>query len=184
VIGPTLVEKIVAVHGALDAAGVPHAFGGALALAYHTNEVRATKDIDVNVFAGREHAEQVLEALPEGVASTIADVARIRRDGQVRVWWAETPVDLFFDQHDVHRQAADHTLTVPFADTELPVLGSTELTVFKMMYSRPQDWVDVEAMLDARTVDAESVRATYGRIMGADDPALERFDELARGYAA
>ena len=32
----TLTERIVALHAALDTAGVPHAFGGALALAWCT----------------------------------------------------------------------------------------------------------------------------------------------------
>jgi hypothetical protein len=31
---PSLADKIVAVHRALDAADLPHAFGGALALAW------------------------------------------------------------------------------------------------------------------------------------------------------
>ena len=180
----SLVERIVAVHQALDGAGVPHAFGGALSLAYHTNEVRATKDIDVNVFVSPQDAERVLAALPDGVVSGERDVHAILRDGQVRVWWDETPLDLFFDLHRVHHQAAEHARIVPFADTELPVLGSTELTVFKMMFSRPKDWVDIEAMLEAGSVDTLAVDAAFGGIAGPDDEALVRFHDLARGYSA
>jgi hypothetical protein len=44
---PSLPEKILAIERALT--DVPHAFGGALALAYHA-EPRATIDIDLNVF--------------------------------------------------------------------------------------------------------------------------------------
>jgi hypothetical protein len=43
----SLPEKVVAIDRALD--DVPHAFGGALALAYYA-EPRATVDIDLNVF--------------------------------------------------------------------------------------------------------------------------------------
>jgi hypothetical protein len=32
----TLGEKVVELHEQLEAAGIPHAFGGALALAYYT----------------------------------------------------------------------------------------------------------------------------------------------------
>ena len=45
--GLTLAQRILALEDAL--AGVPHAFGGALALAYYA-EPRTTVDIDLNVF--------------------------------------------------------------------------------------------------------------------------------------
>ncbi len=180
----SLVERILAVHDALDAAGIRHAFGGALSLAYYTNEVRATKDIDINVFVAPEDAGRVLEALPAGVISTDRDLDAIRRDGQVRLWWDETPLDLFFDLHEIHRQAAEHARTVPFANAEIAVLGSTELTVFKMMFSRSKDWVDIETMLDAGTVDVVAVSAAYSRIMGADDERLVRLHDLASRHNA
>jgi len=63
-----LAEKIIAVDAALDAASLPHAFGGALALAWCTGRARGTIDIDVNVFVPGERAAEVLSALPTGVA--------------------------------------------------------------------------------------------------------------------
>ena len=175
----SLVERIVAIDGALDARGVPHAFGGALALAYYTNEVRATKDIDVNVFVPPAKVEEIFDALPDGVASGPADVDAVHRDGQVRLWWDDTPVDLFFDLDAVHVQAAEHSHDVPFARTQIRILGSTELTVFKMLFSRSQDWVDIEAMLEAGSIDVAAAEATYSRITGADAPALVRLRQLA-----
>ena len=57
----TLTERIVALHAALHGADIPHAFGGALALAFCTAEPRGTQDIDVNVFLSNhpfhDHAE-------------------------------------------------------------------------------------------------------------------------------
>ena len=46
----TFAQTVLAVHDHLIGAGVEHAFGGALALAYYA-EPRATADVDVNVFA-------------------------------------------------------------------------------------------------------------------------------------
>ena len=55
----------------------PHAFGGALALAYHA-EPRATVDIDLNVFIPVERADEVLAPLGRlGV-----DDRRRSRDGR------------------------------------------------------------------------------------------------------
>lgn len=177
--GPTLAEKVVRVHRALDAGGVAHAFGGALALAYLTEEVRATKDIDVNVFVPVGEVDRVLIALPSEVTRTAEDAAAVGRDAQVRLWWDHTPLDLFFDVDDIHREAALHARTVPFADTEIPVLDGTELTVFKMMFARPKDWVDIREMLHAGTVDVPAVETAFARIMGRDHEALARLRELA-----
>ena len=43
---------------ALDDARIPHAFGGALALAWCTQRARGTIDIDVNVFVDRSRTAQ------------------------------------------------------------------------------------------------------------------------------
>jgi hypothetical protein len=41
-------EQILAIESAFTEAGIPHAFGGAQALAYY-GAIRATHDIDLNV---------------------------------------------------------------------------------------------------------------------------------------
>ena len=64
----TLPERLVALHKALAARRVPHAFGGAIALAYWTRDPRGTSDIDVNVFLQVGKARRALDALPDGVA--------------------------------------------------------------------------------------------------------------------
>ena len=44
------VDLMVRAHEALDSAGMRHAFGGALALAWCVEEARGTQDIDLNIF--------------------------------------------------------------------------------------------------------------------------------------
>lgn len=175
---PDLATKVVAIHDSLERARIPHAFGGALALAYYVLDVRATKDIDVNIFVAPENMEKVFTALPTGIASDAADRNSVRRDAQVRLWWDETPVDLFFDVDEIHQQAVEHIHAVPFADTHIPILGSTELVVFKMLFSRPKDWLDIAEMLRAGIVDVVAVSASFTRLPGGDDESLQRFQEL------
>ena len=74
VTGVALADKIIAVHDALDGAGLAHAFGGALALAWCTQRARGTIDIDVNVFVPATDAEVVLAALPGIVAHDDVDL--------------------------------------------------------------------------------------------------------------
>lgn len=179
-----LTERLVTLHRALAQRRVPHAFGGAIALAYWTRDPRGTSDIDVNVFLPVANCARALRALPEDVAQPDDTEATIARDGQVRLWWDETPVDLFFDSVDVHHDAARHRKTVAFAGTRIPVLGPIELTVFKAMFDRTRDWADIEAMLAAGTVDLDAVRDTLATMLPPDDPRFARLDESQRRATA
>lgn len=164
---------MLAIDEALDA--VPHAFGGALALAYYA-EPRATVDIDVNVFVPADDAEVALEPLRTlGIDSDDATAATARAEGQVRLWWGSTPVDLFFSYDRFHDAAARAIRRVPFADSAIPILAVGHLIVCKVVFDRPQDWVDIAAMLESDApIDAAEVGRWVGRICGDEDPRYER----------
>jgi hypothetical protein len=177
---PSLVEQIVEIDRALDERSVPHAFGGALALAFHIEEPRATRDIDVNLFVAPERAAEVLASFPAGVTYGDADIAFIESDGQVRVFWDETPIDLFFSTHAFHDVAWLELERVPFTGTTIPILGATELVVFKAFFDRTRDWADIEAMLDAHTPDVHAALGWLVDLLGADDPRVTRLRDLLR----
>lgn len=175
-----LTGRLLAIHAALDAAPIEHAFGGAIALAYWTLDPRGTSDIDVNLFTAQEEPARVLAVLPKGIAHDESSAARIKRDGQVRLFWADTPVDLFFSNLPIHDQASEHRRRVPFAGVEIPILGPLELAVFKAMFDRTQDWADLEAMLRAATLDVDALREHLVEMAGEDDPRLGRLKEASR----
>lgn len=174
----TLAKRLRAVDEALTKAGLPHAFGGALALAYCTEEPRGTRDLDVNVFVGVERADEVLDSLPSGVSVTPADRRTARTEGQVRVMWDETPIDIFLDTHDFHREIAGEIAHVPFEDTTIPVLSCHGLVVFKAMFNRTRDWADIEAIIDAKTVDGRRAMRSLERLIGESDPKVLRLQQL------
>jgi hypothetical protein len=173
-----LAERLLAVHASLDEAGLPHAFGGAIALAYCTQEPRGTRDLDVNVFVGADRANDVLDAMPRGVTVRRADRVAARRDGQVRVMWGDTPVDLFLDTHEFHREAAQGIADVPFEGTTIPVLGGEALIVFKAMFNRTKDWADIEAILDAGAANGRRALDRIRSLLGETDPAVARLAAL------
>jgi hypothetical protein len=175
---PTLAEQVIEIHLALDAASVPYAFGGALALAFHVEEPRTTRDIDINVFVDPGRAPDVFAALPDGVSWGEADVARVERDGQVRLLWDDTPVDLFFSTHAFHDLAWLELERVPFDGTTIPILGATELVVFKAFFDRTRDWADIEAMLDAHSPDVHVALGWLVDLLGADDSRVNRLRDL------
>lgn len=173
-----LVAKIVGLHEALDAASVPHAFGGALALAWCTQRARGTIDIDVNVFVDAAAADEVLGVLPEAVAWSADERDLLLRDGQARLWWDGTPVDLFLDTTPFHQQAARRTRVEPFGGADVPFLACNDLAVFKAFFNRTKDWADLEEMAAAGTLDVDRVVGVIVRHLGADDDRIPRLQAL------
>jgi hypothetical protein len=176
----TLAEKLVELHRALARARLPHAFGGAIALAYVTRDPRGTNDIDVNVFVPAEKAARVLTALPDAVEKPPGSEEKIAREGQIRLWWEGTPLDLFFNYAPVHEEAALNRRMVPFEGVKIPVLGPVELAVFKIMFDRTRDWADLEAMAERRTLDFGAVRAALQGLLEHGDQRLERLAAVER----
>lgn len=172
-----LAERLLAIDAALTAAGIQHAFGGAIALAYCTGEPRATIDLDVNVFLPAEEFDRGLAALPSAITATADNRAELAAAGQTRTWWDATPVDLFFDTHPFHAVAAARRRQVPFAGATIPVLDCTTLAVFKAFFNRTKDWADLEAMADAGQLDVDAVGGFLRNLLG-DDPRLDRLRNL------
>jgi hypothetical protein len=174
----SLAQRILALDAALEQ--IPHAFGGALALAFYA-EPRATVDIDLNLFVTPDRFPEVAKSLVAlGVQAddpAVGDI--VRRDGQARVMWDETPVDLFFAYDAFHDAAARATRTVPFGDSIIPILAPEHLVVCKAVFSRPQDWVDIDAIMSTGTgLDVGEVLRWAGRIAGDTDPRYERVAAL------
>ena len=173
-----LVMKVLEVDRVLDAATIPHAFGGAIALAYYA-EPRATVDIDVNVFVSTDHSREVLSALAGlGVKVEGAD-AEIARSDQCRTRWGSNPVDLFFADLALHAAMQRAMRRVPFARGEIPILAPEHLMVCKALFNRSKDWLDIEQMLiavsDLRT---EEVWRWMDDIAGEDDGRTQRLRSM------
>ena len=175
-----LADRILGVHRALQAAGLPHAFGGALALAWCTRRARGTIDIDVNIFVDASDQQRVLAALPAEVKVTSRDRALLKRDGQVRVWWERTPLDLFLNTTEYHQEVAERVRSEVFAGERLPFLACLDVAVFKVFFNRTKDWADIEEMHAAGTLDADRVAQIIAHHLGEDD---ERLANLAKVVA-
>jgi hypothetical protein len=177
---PGLADKVVRLHDALAGAGIPHAFGGALALAYYA-EPRVTVDIDVNVFVDPARFAEVAGVLRALGVDTTADERAVLRDGQVRLWWGRNPLDLFFSYDAVHDAMQQATRTVPFGDHRIPVLAPEHLLVAKAVFNRAKDWLDIEQMLlGVPAIDMVEVYRWLDHLIGPDDPRRERLRQKER----
>jgi hypothetical protein len=182
-ISPSLPNKVLAIHRALADAKVPHAMGGALALAYYA-EPRATIDVDVNVFVPTDRWPDVRDALAPLGVEVDADEKELNRDGQVRLWWDRNPVDLFFSYDPFHDEMRRSVRRVPFADDTIPILSPEHLAVCKAMFDRPKDWLDIEQILVATDpLDLREIEAWLERMVGGGDPRMKKLREVKAGLA-
>lgn len=174
-----LVGRVVAICDALDEHSIPWAIGGAMALAFATAEPRGTRDIDVNVFVAADQARRVFAALPRGVRHRSADVNAAGRDDQIRLWWDDTPVDIFFAANPFHHEVASRCVTVPFGGRNIRVLSAEDLAVFKAMFDRSKDWVDIETMATSDAIDLDLAASRLHDVLG-DDPRVDRLRNIIR----
>jgi len=174
-----LAPKIVSLHEMLESVGVPHQFGGAIALAWYRNP-RATTDIDVNLTVPPEAAGPVLGALAQlGVTVTAGDRAAIARDGQARLDWGGSYLDVFFATFALHAEMAELARLVRFGPVEIPILSPEHLIICKAVFDRPKDWLDMEEMIRWGTViDAPRVLGWVADILGPDASQYGRLAAL------
>lgn len=177
------IDRVAMIAAALDSARIPYAFGGAIAYGYY-GELRATRDIDINVFLRETEGLPVLGPLASiGFAIDVErDVALIRRDGQVRLRWDDVPVALFFATFAFLDACRDRVRPVRFEGRQIPILSPEDLVVYKIAFNREKDWLDLRQMVAIRgeRLDVGHIRRWLHEILGADDPRTRRFESLIR----
>ncbi|MCY7300819.1 MAG: hypothetical protein LH616_16605 [Ilumatobacteraceae bacterium] len=176
----SLADRVLAVCSALDEHAVPWALGGALALAYATEEPRGTRDIDVNVFVAVSEVRAVFAPLPDGVQHSAADVKSAQSDDQVRLMWDDTPIDVFFAAERFHFDVQQRCQVVPFAGRLIRVLCAEDLAVFKAMFDRGKDWVDIATMVESNAIDLDVAADRLQGLLG-DDPRVARLRHCPSG---
>lgn len=130
---------VAAVHRRLKEAGIPHAFGGAFALAYY-GAPRPTSDIDVNVFLPAQESE-------------------------LRLDWGGIPLHLFFSCDPLHEEMERDVREVRLGDgTIVPLVAPEHLVIRKTLLGRPKDHQDIERILASTPVDLEEVDAWVVRL--------------------
>lgn len=156
-------DEVRALHRRLEEAGIPHAFGGAQALAYYAKP-RRTVDIDVNVFVPVECWPEVREAMaPLGIEVEV-DERELEREGQVKLEWNENPVHLFFSCDPLHEEMERRVRTVPFTDGKIPLVAPEHLVIRKTILGRPKDRCDIEQILASTPIDMDEVEDWVKRL--------------------
>lgn len=179
-------EAAQQIADALEEAGLPYAIGGALALAV-AGVPRGTVDVDVNVFVPETRVPEVIEVLRRlGIdVDTSAALARASRDGMFVGRWGGMRIDVFLP-------------SIPFAleaeRTRIRVTDATgwsgwflcpeAIAVFKLLFFRGKDVVDLERLVAVRGADLDHafVRRWMVEMTGEDDERVRRWDEVVSRY--
>ena len=173
--------KVVALERALRGARIPHAFGGAIALAYYATP-RGTHDVDINLFVPARKLDRVMGVLAPLGVGPVSEAARrsAQHDEQVRVHWDGTPLDLFFAYDALHDACRDRRRRVAFAGEQIAILSPEDLAIFKVLFTREKDWRDLRELLFAQgeRLERDYALGWLARILPPDDERLARFRSL------
>lgn len=173
-----LIDMLHVIDDSLTEAGIPHAFGGAIALAYCVEEPRGTRDLDVNIFVDASKAKKALGALPKQIRVRASDIEKVERDGQARLFWDSTPVDVFLNNLPLHEAVAASVVWVEIEGRKVPMLDCASLAIFKAFFDRTQDWADLEKIAVATPEDIEEAADTIADLVGAEDSAVVKLRSL------
>ena len=165
---------------ALETAGVEYAIGGALALGIH-GALRATRDVDVNVFCELARLPAALKVLA-GAGVTVNEEAALREatsEGWFSGWLGAVRVDVFVPSIDFSWEAARRRVQRSFAGATLWFLSAESLCIFKLLIFRTKDLADLEQLVLTTPLDTAWVKETIASMMGADDPRVAAWERIA-----
>lgn len=166
----------------LAAEGIPCAIGGALALGVWSVP-RATLDVDLNVFVSPTEFDHAIAVLLSAGLTMDPEVARNAAivDGWFSGKLSGVRVDVFVPSIPFASEAAATRQHILLDEKRVPFLSMEALAVFKMLFFRPKDVIDLERLLALQPqLDRVYVRRHLEDAVGSDDPRIERWDTLVR----
>ncbi len=179
VAAPQLARRLA---DALEAAGVPHAIGGALALGVW-GFPRATNDVDLDVFVPADALAPVLEALRRAGLEVDEATAfeSAREHGDFKARFGRMRVDVFVYSIPFYGSVKERIRRAPLEGRPAWFLAPEDLVVFKLLFFRAKDLVDVERLVAflGPSFDRAYVRRWLCELVGERDERVGSWDAMA-----
>ena len=174
---PAVVARLIDV---LEPAGVVYAFGGAIALAAWS-EPRATADVDVIIWVELETVDVAIDLVRRAGVEVDRDAARVGAEmrGLFVGHAGATRVDVFVPSIPFYEEAASRRVRTAIGGRDTWVHSAEVLAVFKLLFFRPKDLIDLERMLTVRgeAFDRPFVRDALFEMLG-DDERIDAWDAI------
>jgi hypothetical protein len=168
---------------ALERHGVSYALGGALAYGVWAIP-RATVDVDVNVFARDDELGSVFDAFESlNIAVDREAAVRTAADrGLFVLQWGMFRIDVFTPSIAFSWEAARTRIAHEIEGQRYFFLSPEALAVFKLLFFRGKDIVDLERLLAVQgdKLDRAYIRRNIVEMMGEADDRVRRWDELVQ----
>jgi hypothetical protein len=144
--------------------------------------------VDVNVFLPEDQVQRVIESLASlGVEiNEQAALAQADCDGMFIGRWDGMRIDVFLPSIPFSHEAEKTRMRVTDSDGWSGWFLSAEaLTVFKLLFFRGKDLVDLERLVAVAgtQLDHAYVRRWIVDMMGEGDPRVARWDDIVRRFS-
>jgi hypothetical protein len=176
----TITQVVVRLIDTLEASGEVYAFGGAIALATWS-EPRATADVDVILWIDASRVDRAV-ALVQAAGVTVDEAAaraQVESRGMFVGMAGFVRVDVFVPSIPFYEEAKGRRVATTIAGRQTWVHSAEVLTVFKLLFFRPKDLLDIERMLQVQgaNFDRAFVRRALVDMLD-DDPRVAKWDAI------
>ena len=176
-------EIAATLAAALDQVGIPYAIGGAIAYGIW-GDPRGTHDVDLNLFVTPDGLDAALDVLVEAgleidrKRAHCADAAGDTLIGS----FAGMRVDLFTPSIPFAWEAMATRRRVRGPRGEASYLSAEAIAVFKLLFYRSKDLVDLEKLVAVQRDDLDQayVRRWLVDMMGEEDERVAAWDRITR----
>lgn len=174
-------EVACALAAALERGGITYAIGGALAYGVW-GVPRGTQDVDLTAFVGLDTLDHVFAVL-EGAGCELDRVTAAgfaAKRGLFRTRCQGMRVDVYVPDVPFYDSVRTRVRMVPLRGQQVAVLSAEDLAVFKLLYFRGKDRVDLERLCAVQrgALDRAYVRRWLVEMVGEDDERIRFWDAL------
>jgi len=164
----------------LEAAAIPYAVGGALALGVWAFP-RATLDVDLNVFVPIEDLPQVFDVLETAGCKVARERAltQAASDGYFEAYAGPMRIDVFVPSIPFYDNVRRRIRQATLEGRPAWYLSPEDLAVMKLLFFRPKDLLDLERLVALRAdLDRRYVERAIESLLGAGDSRLREWNAL------
>lgn len=182
-----LVPTIHALEEILDRVGLRRSYGGAIAYNYY-GPPRLTQDIDLLVLVPDLKTPALLDEMtahgylhghdgrPIDLRAVLSD---LRGKAHLAVFKCQgIRVELFVPWHPFHHQVLDRSPERDLEGRRIRIHAAEDLIVFKKIFDRPKDLIDIKGMLLAQRGKLDLVRLRDDAKQFLSDTSLAELERL------